>query len=43
VTSRPPGHWVAEEGPAYYLTARLLAFLPDDHAMPEARNAMAPP
>jgi hypothetical protein len=24
-----------------YLTARLLAFLPDDHAKPEARNAMA--
>jgi pimeloyl-ACP methyl ester carboxylesterase len=36
----PTGHWVAEEDPAY-LTARLLAFLCDDHATPEARNAMA--
>jgi hypothetical protein len=31
---------MAEEDPAY-LTSRLLAFLPDDHATPEARNAMA--
>jgi len=30
---------MAEQDPAY-LTARLLAFLPDDHATPEARNAM---
>lgn len=36
----PTGHWVAEEDPAY-LAARLLAFLCDDHATPEAPNAMA--
>ena len=36
----PTGHWVAEEDPAY-LTARLLDFLSDDHASPDARNAMA--
>jgi pimeloyl-ACP methyl ester carboxylesterase len=35
----PTGHWVAEEDAAY-LTARLLAFLADDHATPEAPNAM---
>lgn len=36
----PTGHWVAEEDPAY-LTARLLDFLSDDHASPDARHAMA--
>jgi hypothetical protein len=36
----PTGHWVAEEDPAY-LTARLLDFLSDDHASPDAQNAMA--
>jgi pimeloyl-ACP methyl ester carboxylesterase len=36
----PTGHWVAEEDPAY-LTARLLDFLSDDHASPDAHDAMA--
>ena len=36
----PTGHWVAEEDPAY-LTARLLDFLSDDHASPDAKTAMA--
>jgi len=31
---------MTEQDPAY-LTARLLAFLPDDHATTEARNATA--
>jgi len=36
----PTGHWVAEEDPAY-LTERLLDFLSDDHASPDAQDAMA--
>jgi hypothetical protein len=36
----PTGHWVAEEDPVY-LTARLLDFFADDHAIPDAQNAMA--
>jgi pimeloyl-ACP methyl ester carboxylesterase len=36
----PTGHWVAEEDPAY-LTARLLAFLADDDAMPGAHDVTA--
>ena len=35
----PTGHWVAEEDSP--TSPRLLAFLPDDHATPQARNAMA--
>jgi hypothetical protein len=36
----PTGHWVAEEDPGY-LTARLLTFLTENRARPEAHHVMA--